>query len=299
MADTWQTVEQAAVALGMSVRTVNRHIAAGKIASRLQEGRREVLVSIPDPEPDALKFAVREAFARLNAAAESELPTEPFESELRFDEVSDAQEVVTSDTANDPSTHVTDTSSEAPEPTTVHIPTPDPVNDETTSRIGFDAHTVLALADNASDKAEMAVSAYQALARVAEARAEATRRNARFAWSAVAIMAAGVTVAVGWTTHHLTAARAQAQYLKQELTATSATVSDVRQERDSLRTELSAARESAARAEGRLEAAAQASVRLEAELNRATSEAKRAAAAATSSATQPTSFFNRVARLFE
>ena len=50
MADTWQTVEQAAVALGMSVRTVNRHIAAGKIASRLEEGRREVLVSLPDPE---------------------------------------------------------------------------------------------------------------------------------------------------------------------------------------------------------------------------------------------------------
>src|SRR3954467_11510211 len=48
MADTWLTIEQAAVALGLSVRTVNRHIVANKIQSRLNEGRREVLVSMPD-----------------------------------------------------------------------------------------------------------------------------------------------------------------------------------------------------------------------------------------------------------
>src|SRR3712207_3699536 len=55
MADTWLTIEQAAVTLGLSVRTVNRHINAGKIQSRLQDGRREVLVRIPDEaaDPDA------------------------------------------------------------------------------------------------------------------------------------------------------------------------------------------------------------------------------------------------------
>ena len=295
MADTWQTVEQAAVALGMSVRTVNRHIAAGKIASRLQEGRREVLISLPDPEPDALKFAVRDAFARLNAAADSEAARESDTIDWSFE---------ASDTAEDPAPAMSDTPSvseaEAHEPTTVHIPPADHVNADTTSRLGFDAETVLALADNASDKAEMAVSAYQALARMAEARADVTRRNARFAWSAVAVMAAGVTVAVGWTTHHLTDARAQTQYLRQELSATSAAASDVRQERDTLRTELSATRESMARAEGKLEAATQASVRLEAELKRtaAANEAKRAEAARPP-ATQPSNLFSRVARLFD
>src|SRR5215213_1233897 len=47
MADTWLTIEQAAVTLGLSVRTVNRHIVAGKIPSRLQDGRREILVQTP------------------------------------------------------------------------------------------------------------------------------------------------------------------------------------------------------------------------------------------------------------
>jgi len=49
MAEVWQTIEQAAVTLGLSVRTVNRHITGGKLQSRLFEGRREVLVSLPEP----------------------------------------------------------------------------------------------------------------------------------------------------------------------------------------------------------------------------------------------------------
>jgi hypothetical protein len=51
MSDTWQTIEQAAVTLGLSVRTVNRHITAGKLESRLFEGRREVRVTLPDAAP--------------------------------------------------------------------------------------------------------------------------------------------------------------------------------------------------------------------------------------------------------
>src|SRR5687768_11586033 len=47
MAESWQTIEQAAVSLRLSVRTVNRHIVAGKLQSRLNEGRREVLVDAP------------------------------------------------------------------------------------------------------------------------------------------------------------------------------------------------------------------------------------------------------------
>jgi len=56
MADTWLTIEQAAVALGLSVRTVNRHIVAGKLPSRLQDGRREVLVKVPADTASASPF---------------------------------------------------------------------------------------------------------------------------------------------------------------------------------------------------------------------------------------------------
>src|SRR5687768_10511397 len=54
MADTWLTIEQAAVTLGLSVRTVNRHIVAGKLPSRLQDGRRDVLVQTPADKSDAV-----------------------------------------------------------------------------------------------------------------------------------------------------------------------------------------------------------------------------------------------------
>src|SRR5688572_33378920 len=53
MSELWQTIEQAAVTLGLSVRTVNRHITAGKLQSRLFEGRREVLVPLPQERPRA------------------------------------------------------------------------------------------------------------------------------------------------------------------------------------------------------------------------------------------------------
>src|SRR6059058_3642562 len=53
MADTWLTIEQAAVTLNLSVRTINRHINAGKLQSRLHEGRREVLVSLETSVADA------------------------------------------------------------------------------------------------------------------------------------------------------------------------------------------------------------------------------------------------------
>src|SRR5690606_16636897 len=51
MAQAWQTVEEAALTLGISVRTLHRRMAKGELQSRLEAGRREVFVEIPDPEP--------------------------------------------------------------------------------------------------------------------------------------------------------------------------------------------------------------------------------------------------------
>jgi hypothetical protein len=47
MAYAWQTVEQAAVTLGISTRTIARRIAKGELESRLNAGRREVYICLP------------------------------------------------------------------------------------------------------------------------------------------------------------------------------------------------------------------------------------------------------------
>lgn len=50
MAYAWQSVEEAAVTLGVSTRTLHRRISKGEVETRLEEGRREVLVCLPDLE---------------------------------------------------------------------------------------------------------------------------------------------------------------------------------------------------------------------------------------------------------
>jgi hypothetical protein len=53
MASAWQTLEEAALTLGVSSRTLHRRITKGEVQTRLNNGRREVLVEIVEPEPAA------------------------------------------------------------------------------------------------------------------------------------------------------------------------------------------------------------------------------------------------------
>ncbi|MCC7350572.1 MAG: hypothetical protein IT446_08395 [Phycisphaerales bacterium] len=53
MASAWQTMEEAALTLGVSSRTLHRRITKGEVKTRLNNGRREVLVEISEPEPAA------------------------------------------------------------------------------------------------------------------------------------------------------------------------------------------------------------------------------------------------------
>lgn len=205
MAETWQTIEQAAVSLRLSVRTVNRHIVAGKLQSRLNEGRREVLVNLPD------------------AAAAQPAPSNPPAS-FTFDaQVSDAASAVTDSAAtagaNESST-TTSPFSQAPSPP-----------------VSVDPETVLALADNAAQKAELAVTAYQTLARYADTEVRQMRRNTRVAWSAVTLMAIGVSIAIGWTTHRLTRASVERDYLQDQLLASNDTARKLSADQDKLRQE--------------------------------------------------------------
>ena len=52
MAYAWQSVEEAAVTLGVSTRTLHRRISKGEVETRLENGRREVLVCLPDDAPE-------------------------------------------------------------------------------------------------------------------------------------------------------------------------------------------------------------------------------------------------------
>jgi len=49
----WQTIEEAAVTLGISTRTLARRIAQGQVENRLQNGRRELFICIPDQPQEA------------------------------------------------------------------------------------------------------------------------------------------------------------------------------------------------------------------------------------------------------
>ena len=256
MADTWLTIEQAAVALGLSVRTVNRHIVAGKIPSRLQDGRREVLVQTPADKTNPMS-ATRPAFDDSPFGA----VLSPFASDTPS---VTGPAIAGHATVNLPPTHA---------PSHAMSDRPSDVAAEMSQGPGIDANTVLALADNANEKAELAVAAYQALARATDVQFQHVRRSARLAWSSVAVMAACVSVAVGWTTHQLTRTQAQTEFLRQQVQSKSATTDTLSAERDGLRADLSAAKEQAARADGRASALTDIQARLEAEVKEAQARA--------------------------
>ena len=57
MAVIWQTIEEAALTLGVSSRTLHRRIAKGEFPTRMESGRREVQLFIVDPPPPAPQHA--------------------------------------------------------------------------------------------------------------------------------------------------------------------------------------------------------------------------------------------------
>lgn len=260
MADTWLTIEQAAVTLGLSVRTVNRHMTAGKLQSRLIDGRREVLVEVPADKPGG-PSAMSGVFDDASFGA----VLSPFASDgpsVTGPAITGRATVTIPPTISPPrqsAERMSDVASDRPSDHASHSP--------------IDADTVLALADNANEKAEMAVSAYQALARATDVQFQHVRRSARYAWSAVTLMAVGVSVAIGWTTHQLTRSHGQTQFLRQEVEAKTAVTDTLSAEREGLRAEVSAAREQAARAEGRAAVLTDVQSRLEADMKEAQARA--------------------------
>ena len=231
MAEAWQTIELAAVTLGVSVRTVNRYISAGKLQSRMNDGRREVFVSLPDLPADAFA-ALAPGIAPGLAAGMGSIPN------------LNAPPTTTPPRQSLAASRDQQTAQNLPNPSAAPPLQPSP--DHTTAQV--------AMADNAADQAELAVIAYQTLARRASDHAEATRKSSQFAWSSVAAMAALIVVAVGWTSSKLTLATADADHLARQARAAEIQAQARQHEVDDLHAQLASARESTANTAGQLQA---------------------------------------------
>jgi hypothetical protein len=229
MAEAWQTIELAAVTLGVSVRTVNRYISAGKLQSRMNDGRREVFVSLPDLPADAFA-ALAPGIAPGLAAGMGSIPN-----------IGGPPARLGHASSRDQSQQ---NAQNLPNPSAAPPLSPAPDH----------SSALVAMADNAADKAELAVIAYQTLARRASDQAEATRKSSQFAWSSVAAMAALIVVAVGWTSSKLTLATADADHLARQARAAEAQSQTKQREVDELRAQLASARESTANTAGQLQA---------------------------------------------
>ncbi len=220
---TWHPVEQAAVALGLSVRTVNRHISAQKLRSRLIEGRREVFVPAEAPAPVTAEPQKRDA--PVPHGQESAVET-PGRSE-------------------------TSASSEY----TKSVENPGHSGQFQPTKVSLDFETALAMADS---KAELAVNAYQSLTRSIESQAFVARRMARVAWCIVGVLVVGVTFALVWTATRVTSsdaesqhARQDAQRLREEAQRADSRADKREKEMTDMQQKLSDAQQRAARAEGR------------------------------------------------
>jgi hypothetical protein len=257
MSDFWQTIEQAAVTLGLSVRTVNRHITAGKLESRLFEGRREVRI------PTSAAFA--SAASGNDGQSSASFSTRSGASASAADTSSDTASTDPVDAAR--ATAIEDngeTEGSSSDGARFASATRQRVTADVSSDRPMDLQTMLALADSLDDKATLAVAAYQTLARTAESQVQSLRRVAFGAWAAVGVIAVGVIIAVGWGTYRLTTAEVTASNLREQVNKQDKQIQDhaagrdeelqrLIAERDAAKQDTATTKEQMARIQGRIE----------------------------------------------
>jgi outer membrane murein-binding lipoprotein Lpp len=220
MAEAWQTLEEAALTLGISSRTLHRRLARGEFQTRMENGRREVLVVIEerDPSLDRLAAAGRKGMSH---------------------GVTDA---------------AADTSASAADMAT----TPDAAEDYGNA-IGGAAEavqqTMLALHEDRIRRTDLAIMAYQQSVMVAGAEARRAVTRSRVAWSVAGVMAVAMFLGVTWATHRVTQATAEVSQLADNVRQLSGAVEVKSREIQELTRDSQAAKVSAARAEGELVAA--------------------------------------------
>ncbi|HYE16839.1 MAG TPA: hypothetical protein VEA69_00220 [Tepidisphaeraceae bacterium] len=233
----WQSVEEAAVTLGVSTRTLHRRISKGEVETRLQTGRREVLVCLPEPDAD----------------------TPPAFDPVAVAEANEPDTMGPIDSPSLPPSFDSVPTFTSPEPVMKGPVTSAPTSSPSSSIVL--AQREIALANEKVRRTELALAAFQHTSDLLEREAWRMRISARLAWAAVAALAIGVYIAVGWTASKVTHHQANNEYLTQQLKAAIATAEDKGEETGELREKLSKAEQAAARAQGELEAVKAAQVR--------------------------------------
>ena len=257
MSFAWQTVEQAAVTLGISTRTIARRIAKGELESRLNNGRREVYIQIPQAAKPQAAAVAPDTIDADYTEVEAE-PTPSYEETIRH--------TVSAAASNFGSADV-------------------------------ETSTALILAEDRARRAEMAITVIQQSTALVRDEVHRARFGARWAWAVVALMAVSVMVAVGWTTQNLTRSQAQTESLREKVTVANESSERTEREakvererlaadRERLANDLATARQAAAKAEGQLQ-----EVRGEAE----TAKAQLAAAKEKPATTRPTNVAAKIA----
>jgi len=224
----WQSVEEAAVTLGVSTRTLHRRISKGEVETRLETGRREVLVCLPDVDADAPPAPDPLTMAQANEPPTTG-PIHPPFMPPGFDPIphfAAADEVQT-------------------------VSKPVSAGSGTAMIL---AQKDIALANEKVRRTELALAAFQHTSELLEREAWRTRISARLAWAAVASLAIGVYIAVGWTASRVTKHQTNNEYLNQQLETVMTTSEKKEAEVSELRDKLSKAEQIAARAQGELEA---------------------------------------------
>jgi|SRR5687768_7335106 hypothetical protein len=188
MPDQWMTIAEAAAALRVHPRTVERRIASNKIeTSRGDDGQVRVLINMPD-------------------TVEADVPQQDFAFET-VRELADRQVDIAAGSAS----------------------------------------AIVRYATEAAERSQQDL----ALARQDAGRA---RRDARLAWGVVGMFAAGVTLAVAWCMHTVTAARTDARHLSQRIQQVEDTARQLETAREAARKQAEDAAIARAHAEGQLAA---------------------------------------------
>jgi hypothetical protein len=270
MATCWQTVEEAALTLGISSRTLHRRLAKGEFQTRLENGRREVLVVVDDSQPlsdAAVSAQVRaelSAFARrasqLHERArsaenlKSENSPDPRGSALRATSRGVARNGA-ADSGDPPAIDPADQHpdfSEASNAPDTQASSPASDTADTPNEI---ESTMLTLHEDRIRRTDLAIMAYQQSVNVTASDARRTHRHVRVAWS----VAGGLTVAMFlsaiWTTHSVTRAKGEVEHLSIVVRQLSDTADTRQRDANQFRQQAETARLATAKIEGQLDAA--------------------------------------------
>ena len=210
----WQTVEKAAVTLGISTRTIARRIAKGELESRLASGRREVYICLP-----------------ASAVADgSDSGVETVEGELTG---SDAPPRYRTEEEYEETVRHTVAASSAP-------------------GADVETSTALILAEDRARRAELAISVIQQSTAIVRDEVRTARAAARWAWMVVCVLACGVVGAVAWTSSNVTRSQMTADAMREKAAIANQHAEQLTREKREMGLELETARLASARIEGQL-----------------------------------------------